>query len=149
MKIKNTTRKDIEKYKQRLKEALNESAQEKRRNILEELAKELGASTTRMVEGPLEETDGSIRKRDEWLKSKTQSTHPGRVSMSRAKNKITETEIVENINAALQIAMMLDMCNNASRNFYIAFFASVAATVSAIAAWYAVLGADEAWYFCH
>lgn len=49
-----------------------------------------------------------------------------------------EAELAESIHFALQTASMIDMCNTASRNYWIAFVAALVAMASAIAAWTAV-----------
>jgi hypothetical protein len=95
---------DTKKYKRKLVEIQKEEQAGVRLNKLTDLAKEVGASTTRMV-----------RYTDEPL----------------ASNKITETEIVQNIEVALQTASMIDMCK-------LALIAAVAALLSALAAWVAV-----------
>lgn len=102
---------DTKKYKRKLVEILKEEHAGVRLNKLTALAKEVGASTTRMV-----------RYTEEPL----------------ASNKITETEIVQNIEVALQTASMIDMCKNTTRNFFLALIAAVAALLSALAAWVAV-----------
>jgi hypothetical protein len=54
-------------------------------------------------------------------------------------NPISESELVLNINNALQTEMMIDMCNTAARNFWLALIASIAAAMSAFAAWRAIV----------
>jgi len=75
-------------------------------------AKEVGASTTRMV-----------RCVDDPL----------------ASNKITETEIVQNIEVALQTATMIDMCKTSAKNYKIAIVSAIAAALSAWVALIAIL----------
>ena len=50
-----------------------------------------------------------------------------------------EAELTDNIHRALQTASMIDMCKTSSRNYKIAIVAAIAAVLSALAAWVAVL----------
>jgi hypothetical protein len=50
-----------------------------------------------------------------------------------------EAELVVGIQDALQTASMINACKIASRNFWIALIATMAAVISAIAAWAAVI----------
>lgn len=111
------TNKEIEKHKQKLTEILANDDLSRRLEDLTILAKKIGASVARMVAGTA--SDGL----------------PSGPSM----NMITETEIVHNIQEALQTATMINMCNISSRNFWIALIAMMAAAISAIAAWAAVV----------
>jgi len=119
------TDEEIEQYGQRLIEIQRKQEASVRVNELQGLAKELGASTLRMVD--------TIDDRPT-----TQGFLP--------QNVITEIEIVSNIHSALQTATMINMsktsasmCEIASRNYKIALVAAVAALLSALAAWFAVL----------
>lgn len=113
--------KEIEKYKQELADILADSADgENRREKLEELAQKVGASITRV---------GQIL---------TRSDIYGKQHYNET-NVITETEIVHNIQVALQTATMINMSKTASRNFWIALIATIVAAISAIAAWAAVV----------
>ncbi len=112
------TRKEIEQKKKEKVEILKLEDRRARLEKLKKLAKEVGASTTRTVA----------------------TTHQsGMVTGTGFSNEITETEIVQNIEVALQTATMIDMCNTASRNFWIAVVAAIAAVVSALVACIAVL----------
>jgi len=102
---------DTKEYWRKLVEIQKEEQARIRLDKLVALAKEVGASTTKMVQYP-----------DEPL----------------ASNKITETEIVQNIEVSLQTASMIYMCRIASRNFILAIIAAGAALLSALAAWVAV-----------
>ena len=51
-----------------------------------------------------------------------------------------EAELVDNIHQALQTATMINMCQTASKNYWIAFVAALVALASAIAAWAATNG---------
>lgn len=118
------TNKEIERYRQNLANILanNELKPEERRGKLEELAQKVGASITRF----------------ERVKTET-GRSSNRISYNE-ENVITETEIVHSIQVALQTATMINMCKTASRNFCIALIATIAAVISAIAAWAAVAG---------
>lgn len=50
-----------------------------------------------------------------------------------------EAELVANILAALQTASMVDICETSNKNYRIAIAAAIAAILSALAAWLAVL----------
>jgi subtilase family serine protease len=101
--------KKIEAKRQELVQILKIESEAAKREKLISFAKEIGASTTR------------------W-----ESFKAGILSIGE--NKITETEIVQNIHVALQTASMLDACHTASQNYKIAIWAAVAAAVSACAA---------------
>jgi len=114
------TRKEIEGKKKGLADILREENTEVRLKKLQELAREVGASVTRIE------------------KVETQKDIHGYIH-SKLSNEITETEIVHNIQVALQTETMIDMCKTASRNFIIAMVASITAFLSMIAAWVAAL----------
>jgi hypothetical protein len=113
------TRKEIETKKRELTEILKEESARSRLEKLQKLAKEVGASVTRMEKIPLRH-DGTIH---------------AQIVYSNPSNEITETEIVHNIQVALQTETMIDMCKTASRNFIIALAASAIALLSTIATW--------------
>jgi hypothetical protein len=117
-------RKEIEKKRKELVEILKEQETSTRLEKLQTLAKEVGASVTRMERGRLI-TDSSGRITSE--------------EMSR--NAITETEIVYNIQVALQTETMLHMSKTAARNWIIAVIASAVGFLSTVAAWLAALAA--------
>ncbi len=48
-------------------------------------------------------------------------------------------EITKNIQNALQTATMISMCKTANRNFWITLMATIAAVISSVAAWVAVI----------
>ncbi len=54
-------------------------------------------------------------------------------------NDATESQLVDNIERALQAAATIDMCKTASRSWIIAVVAVIISTLSALAAWCAVL----------
>ena len=54
-------------------------------------------------------------------------------------NDATESQLVDNIERALQTATMIDMCKTSAKNYKIAITASIIALLSALAAWAAVL----------
>lgn len=109
---------DIEQKRQSLIDIQKEEDARVRLERLQALAKETGASTTRMA---------------------STTSRSGIVSSVRVSNEITETEIVQNINDALQTASMVNMCKTATRNFIITLVVAIAALLSALAAWLAIL----------
>jgi hypothetical protein len=115
------TRKEIEKKKKELTEILKEGDAGVRLEKLQKLAKEVGASVTRM------ETVAVSHNVD------------GRIIYGDSSNKITETEIVHNVQVALQVETMIDMCRISARNFWVALVATVIALLAMIAAWAAVV----------
>ena len=108
--------KEIENHKQKLIEILANDESAQRLNDLKKLAKIIGACVTRM----------------------RAETTPEGLSIGPSSNIITETEIVHNIQVALQTATMINMCKTSSRNFWIALIATIVAMISAVAAWVAV-----------
>lgn len=114
------TRKQIEKKKEDLTDILKEEDTNVRLEKLQKLAKEVGASVTRM---------GKILvKHDIYGKQEY-----------RDENQITESEIVHNIQFALQTETMIDMCNTAARNFWITLVAVLIAVFAMLASWAGVL----------
>ena len=112
------TREEFEnKRKELTKIFLIETDAGPRLDKLTQLAREVGVSITLMGQPPI--------------------VSPDLIPM--AKNLITETEIVHNIELALQTWTMINMCKTASRNFWIAIIASLIAFLSMLAAWVAVL----------
>lgn len=113
-------RKEIEEYRQKLVEIQMMPKEEGRKGVLHELAKEVGASTehTKIV-GTSTQKSGNV----------TETTIH--------QNPISESDLVQNINHALQTASMIDMCKIANRNFVIALIATLIALGSAVAAWVA------------
>jgi len=115
-------RTEIEKKRKELTETLKEEDASARLDKLQRLAKQVGASVMRMERGRLI-TDSSGRITSEEM----------------SQNAITETEIVQNIQAALQTETMIDMCKTAGRNFWIAVAAATIALFAMVAAWAATL----------
>lgn len=109
-------------YRQELCTILNNEDEDQRYKELKQLAKKVGA--------------GYVNTKIAGI-----STVPHGKGFARPKyeNHISESELVLNINNALQTEMMMDMCNTAARNFWIAVIASIAAMVSALAAWTAIV----------
>ena len=114
------TRKEIKQKKSRLDEILKGGDPDKRRKDLEELAKIVGASVTRME------------------KKQTETDRSGHI-VYKTSNEITETEIVHNIQIALQTETMIEECRISSRNFWVALVATVIALLAMFAAWAAVV----------
>ncbi len=120
--IGDSQREKIAEYRQELRTILNNEDEVQRYEELKHLAKKVGA--------------GYVNTKIAGI-----STLPHNKGIARPKyeNHITESELVLNINNALQTEMMIDMCNTAARNFWIAVIASIAAVVSAFAAWKAIV----------
>ena len=117
-------RKETAKKKLELIKILNRADASDRLKSLQALVHEVGASITRMERGRLI-TDSSGRITSE--------------EMSR--NAISETEIVHNIQVALQTETMIDMSKTAARNWIIAVIASAVGFLSIVAAWAAAFAA--------
>jgi len=113
------TRKEIEKKKAGLDEILKDEDAAKRLENLQKLAKEVGASITRM--------------------ERVQTRHDASNVYYNVFNEITETEIVHNIQVALQTETMVEACRISARNFWVALVATVIALLAMFAAWAAVV----------
>jgi hypothetical protein len=111
-------RKAIAVYRQRLREILNIEDEVKRLGELKRLAKEVGAGYEHTEIADSTPCEGGIR---------------------YSHNFISESELVWNINDALQTETMIDMCKTATRNFWIALVSVVIALLAMFAAWTAVL----------
>ena len=104
-------RENIAKNRQELQAILKTDNKEKRYNALIELAKEVGA-------GYVNTTIVGVFK-----------THtPGELTIPQ--NPISESELVLNINNALQTETMIDVCKTAARNFWVAIIATIIALIS-------------------
>ena len=115
------TREEIASLREGLCRILTEEQDENNRlERLKKLAKEIGA--------------GFTRKGKVLIKQDTQ----GRQKYEEAE-QITEGEIVLNINNALQTETMINMCRIAARNFWISMVTAMAAVLSALAAWWAIV----------
>ncbi len=110
--------KKISEYRQKLRDILNNQDEKQRLKELKQLAKEVGA--------------GYVNTKIAGI-----STVPNNMGLARPKyeNHITESELVLNINDALQTETMINVCEIAARNFWFAMLAALAAVVSALAAW--------------
>lgn len=114
------TRKEIEKYRQKLAEIINRPKQEDgnpakgSKEDLQKLAQQVGASTRAIYTHP---TKGRIIAYDAGI-----------------------SDLIDNIHQALQTATMVNMCETSNKNYEIASRATKIAFGSAIAAWAAVLG---------
>ena len=112
------TREEIERYRQKLRNILkNEQDEGKRLEALKDLAKEVGAGYVHTKIAP---TTTTVPDGNGFL-----------TTIHRNPISISESELVLNINNALQIETMIDMCKTAAKNYKIAVY-------SAIAAWIAV-----------
>ena len=115
------TREEIANWRNELCRILTEENDEnKRLEKLKELAKNVGAGSTRKVK--------VLVKNDIYGKQIYQEA-----------DQITEGEIVLNINNALQTETTIDMCRIAARNFWFTILAALAALLSALAAWWAIV----------
>lgn len=122
-KPKTMTRAEIATYRQKLRNILNTEKDEKKRlEALKELAKEVGAGYVHT----------------QIASTTTKKTASGSET-SIYQNPISESELVLNINNALQTETMIDVCKTASRNFWFTMFAALAAILSALAAWVAII----------
>ncbi len=115
------TRKEIEEKKKELIGILKEDNMPNRLEKLQKLAKEVGASVTRIGLPPVIPGEG----------------------IPVARNVITESEIVHNIQVALQTETMVDMSKAAARNFWIAVGAMLIALFAMLATW---LGVAVNWW---
>jgi DNA-binding transcriptional ArsR family regulator len=113
------TRGEIEKKKRDLDGILKETNAETRLEKLKALAKEVGASVTRM--------------------ENVQIGERGSKYLYDQRSVITEAEIVHNIQESLQTHVMIDMSKTASRNFWIAVISAATALLAMLAAWAAVV----------
>jgi len=123
------TREKIAEYRQNLHTILNTDNEKQRYKDLEQLAKEVGAGyvNTKIV------------------CSDTRKEGTATITNIR-QNPISESELVLNINNALQTETMINMCNIAAGNFKAAmtsartsFVSALVAMVSALAAWTAIV----------
>jgi len=121
-KEKEMTREKISEYRQSLRTILNNKDNDQRLEDLKQLAKEVGAG---YVHTQIATTT--------TIKTATGS------ETSIYQNPISESELVLNINNALQTETMIDVCNTAARNFWITMVAAIAAVLSALAAWMAIV----------
>jgi len=117
------TRKEITVYRQKLRDILNnEKNESKRLKALKELARKIGAGYvhTKIV-------------CSDTIKEGTTTT------TNVHQNPISESELVLNINNTLQTEIMIVVCSTAARNFWITVAAAIAAVLSALAAWAAIV----------
>ena len=122
-------RKEIAEYRQRLRKILNMEDEVKRISELKQLAKEVGAGS--------EHT--KITAQTIPIEFKTEKGSGTQFHTSTCQNTISESELVLNINNALQIETTIDMCKTAARNFWIAVISAAAAFLAMLAAWAAVI----------
>ena len=100
--------------------------EDKRISELKRLAKEVGAG--------YEHT--------EIVAATTTTTHTGSGTLHETRthgNSISESELVLNINNALQTETMINMSKTAAKNFWIALVSVIIALLAMVAAWGAVL----------
>ena len=118
------TREKISEYRQKLRTILNKD-EEQRFEELKQLAKEVGAGYVHTEIAP---TTTTVPDGNGFLTT----THQNPISIS-------ESELVLNINNALQTETMIDVCKTAARNFWVTMLAAMAAVLSALAAWWAIV----------
>jgi hypothetical protein len=111
-------RAEIEQKKSKLDEILKVEDAGARLEKLKALAKEVGASVTRMENVQIGERGGRY--------------------VCDPQNVITEAEIVHNIQESLQTHVMVDMCKTSARNFWIAVGAMLIALFAMLATWVGV-----------
>jgi len=114
-------RKEIETRKAQLSEILRQSDDGTRIEKVKTWAREVDASITRIVN--------------------VQVGHDASNVYYKPYNVITESEIVHNIQAALQTETMIDMSKTVARNWIIAVIASAVGFLSMVAAWVAAMAA--------
>ncbi len=124
------TRKEIVVYRHRLHNILNKKDDDQRLEELKQLAKEVGAG---YVHTEIAAATTTTTTRGSEISHET-TTH---------RNPISESELVVNINNALQTETMIDMCKTAARNYLITIVAAIAAFLSALAAWTAIVKPEE------
>lgn len=113
-------REKIEKKKRELDEILKMEDAGARLEKLKALAKEVGASVTRIEKVLVQQDIYGVQK-------------------YREENQITESEIVHNIQFALQTETVIDMCKTAAHNFWITLVAMLIAVFAMLAAWTGVV----------
>jgi hypothetical protein len=123
-------RKEIAVYRQRLREILNIEDEAKRLGELKRLAKEVGAGYEHTEIAAVTTTP---------VTTKTKTGVATTLNTSAYQKTISESELVLNINNALQTETMIVMCKTASRNFWIALVSVIIALLAMVAAWAAVL----------
>jgi hypothetical protein len=124
------TREEIAVYRQRLREILNIKDEVKRLGELKQLSKEVGAGYKHTEIAAVITTP---------VTTETKKGSETVLHRSAYQKTISESELVLNINNALQTETMIDMCKTASRNYWIFFVTAIAAIFSALAAWSAIL----------
>lgn len=112
------TRKKIAEYREELRNILNTDAAG-RLEKLEDLAKKVGAGFvhTKLLDPVVVEKTDTL------------------TVINKPQNPISELELVQSINNALQTENMIDMCRIANRNFGISIGVVITAFLSALAAW--------------
>ncbi len=118
------TREKISEYRQKLRTILNKD-EGQRFEELKQLAKEVGAGYVHTEIAP---TTTTVPDGNGFLTT----THQNPISIS-------ESELVLNINNALQTETMIDMCKTADKHFWISMVVAIVAVFSALAAWVAII----------
>ena len=119
------TREKIAEYRQKLIDILGNDDEKERLENLKKLAKEVGAGYVHTKIAP---TTTKVPDGNGFLTT----THQNPISIS-------DSELVLNINNALQIETTIDMCKTAARHFWISMVVAIVAALSALAAWWAIV----------
>lgn len=117
------TREKISEYRQELRTILNKD-EGQRFEELKKLAKKVGAGYIHTGIAPIAITTPNGKGSETII-------HQNPIAIS-------ESELVLNINNALQTETMIDVCKIAARNFWVTMLAAIAAVLSALAAWAAI-----------
>ncbi len=115
-------RKEIAEYRKDLRAILAKDTEDERKPALLQLAKDVGAGYIHTTLGPA------------VTRSQRTSTGPGTATTIH-QDPISESELVSNINNALQTETMIDVCNVSARNFWIAIVATIIALGACVATW--------------
>ncbi len=123
-KSKIMTREEMAVYRQRLRTILINKDDGQRLKELKQLAKKVGAGYVHTEIAPIAIT--------------TPNGNGSETIIHQNPIAISESELVLNINNALQTETMIDMCKTAARNFWITMVVAIAAVLSALAACWAI-----------
>lgn len=110
--------KEIKEHRQELVDIQKNPNETERKEALKELAKTVGAGTVHTKIAGITTTPVG--------KGNAIRTH---------QNPISESELIQNINDSLQTATMVEMCRVSGNNYIISVLATLAAFLSALAAW--------------
>ena len=112
---------EIKEHKQTLVDIQKKPNEKERMEALKELAKMIGAGTVHTkIAGATTTKTGTV------------------TSTSIHQNPISESELIQNIDNSLQTATMVEMCRVSGNNYIVSVLATLAAFLSALAAWRAI-----------